>query len=422
MQNSKEPALTSAPSARRSPLSAFVAVAIGAAALGAFYVWDVMPRLDAKKAMAQTAKDTRPSVVVVAAQRGKANTELMLPGTLLPIQETPIYARTNGYVKRWHADLGSKVSMGELLAEIDTPELDRELKQAAAKVAQAQANMKIAKSTADRWQSLLAQGAVSRQAVDEKASVYEAQRADLAAEHANVSRLRELKSFQRVTAPFSGIITARQIEIGQLISSGSTDADRWLFKLAKTDTLRMYVSVPQSYVRMVQANAPVVVNLREFQGKNFDAKIMRTAGALDAQSKTLTTEVHVPNADGTLLAGMYAQVKFSLTQAEPNILIPANTLIVRSDGPQVAAVANDVVQMRKVTLGRDLGTQIEVLAGLNEKELIITNPTDAMRDGFAVKATLAPPPDKPADKPAEKPAPKAQTPDAGPSQVAGKVK
>ncbi len=421
MQNSSSPSAP-APATRRNPLSAIIAVAVGAAAIGAFYVWDVMPRLDAKKAMAQTAKDTRPNVVVVAAQRGKANTELSLPGTLLPIQETPIYARTNGYVRNWHADIGSKVSAGQLLAEIDTPELDRELKQAAAKVQQAQANMRIAKSTADRWQSLLAQGAVSRQAVDEKASVYEAQRADLAAEQANVSRLRELKSFQRVTAPFSGIITSRQIEIGQLIASGSTDADRWLFKLAKTDTLRMYVSVPQNYVRMVQPNVPVAVTLREFQGKTFDAKIMRTAGALDAQSKTLTTEVHVPNADGALLAGMYAQVKFSLTQTEPSILIPANTLIVRADGPQVAAVADDVVQMRKVGIGRDLGTQLEVLTGLNENELIVTNPTDVMRDGLAVKATLAPPPDKPGEKPAEKAVPKAQAPAASPNQVAGKVK
>ncbi len=422
MQNTSAPSSAPAPTAaRRNPLSAIIAVALGAAAIGAFYVWDVMPRLDAKKAMAQTQKDTRPNVVVVPAQRGKANTELSLPGTLLPIQETPIYARTNGYVKHWHTDIGSKVQMGQLLAEIDTPELDRELKQAGAKVQQAQANMAIAKSTADRWQSLLGKGAVSQQAVDEKASAYLAQRADLAAEQANLARLRELKSFQRVSAPFSGIITGRQVEIGQLIAAGNTDPNRWLFKLAKTDTLRIYVSVPQSHVRMVQPNLPVAVTLREFQGKTFDAKIMRTAGALDAQSKTLTTEIHVPNADGALLAGMYAQVKFSLTQADPSILIPANTLIVRADGPQVAAVANDIVQMRKVSLGRDLGTQIEVLSGLNENEMIITNPTDAMRDGLVVKAAVAPPPaDKPGEKPAEKPAPKAEKAPA--HQVAGKDK
>jgi membrane fusion protein, multidrug efflux system len=391
----------------RNPRSAILAVAFGALALGAFYYFDVMPRVDAKKALAQTPKDTRPSVVVVPAQRGQANTELALPGTLLPIQETPIYARTNGYVKHWHTDIGTKVQMGQLLAEIDTPELDREIKQANAEAQQARANLNIARSTHQRWQSLLDKGAVSRQAVDEKASEYEARRADYAAEQANVARLRELKSFQRVSAPFSGIITGRQIEIGQLIAAGNTDPNRWLFKLAKTDTLRMYVSVPQSHARMVQTDVPVTVALREFQGKAFAAKVMRTAGALDAQSKTLTTEVHIPNTDGALLAGMYAQVKFALTQSEPSILIPANTLIVRADGPQVAAVANDVVSMRKVTLGRDLGTQIEVLAGLNDKEMIITNPTDAMREGVAVKSVQPPSPDKAADKPTDKPATKA---------------
>jgi RND family efflux transporter MFP subunit len=184
----------------------------------------------------------------------------------------------------------------------------------------------------------------------------------------------------------------------------------------------MYVSVPQSHMRMMQPNVPVAVTLREFQGKTFEAKVMRTAGALDAQSKTLTTEVHVPNGNGALLAGMYAQVKFSLTQAEPSILIPANTLIVRADGPQVAAVDKEVVQMRKVTLGRDFGTQIEVLSGLNDKELIVTNPTDAMIDGVAVKMVLAPPPKKPGEKPADKPAPKADKQTTNPGQVAEKSK
>ncbi len=399
-----QPADSGMPPARAKPRRAtgVIVVILAIVAIAAFYVWNVSPRIQAGKAIAETHKDTRATVVVVPAQRGKANTELTLPGTLLPAQETPIYARTNGYVRRWLVDIGAKVKAGELLAEIDTPELDRELKQAAANVQQVKANLALAKSTAERWQSLLKENAVSRQEVDEKASAYDARRADLAAVEANVQRLQELKSFQRVMAPFAGTITARQVEVGQLIASGSTDPNRWLFKLAKIDTLRMYVNVPQSHMRLVQTNAPVTVTLREFQGKPFEGKVMRTAGALDPQSKTLLTEVQVPNAEGTLLAGMYAQAKFTLTQTEPQILIPANTLIVRADGPQVAAVEKDVVHMRKLALGRDFGTQIEVLSGLNEKELIVTNPTDAMRDGVGVKTVMAPPPDKPAEKPPEK--------------------
>lgn len=406
------------PSARkRSPWSAIVAVVIGAMLVGAFYFFDVAPKVEAKKATTAAIRDTRSTVTAVPVQRGKANAELNLPGTLLPIQEIPIYARTNGFVKKWLIDIGAKVEPGQLLAEIDTPELDRELNQAIAQAQQVQANLSLAKSTAQRWQALAKDNAVPRQEVEEKISAYQARSADLAAVQANVARLRELKSFARVTAPFAGTVTGRQIEVGQLIASGNTDPNRWMFKLAKIDTLRIYVNVPQSHSQMVSPDSPVSVSLREFQGKVFDAKVMRTAGALDAQSKTMTTEVQVPNQDGKLFAGMFAQVKFKLNQAEPSILIPANTLIVRADGPQVALVADEQIQMRKVTLGRDLGTQIEVLAGLAEKEMIVTNPTDSMRDGLPVRVVVPSPPpaakppdtvkpaaDKPADKAMDKPA------------------
>jgi RND family efflux transporter MFP subunit len=346
----------------------------------------LIPRLQTQKANADVARDNRPIVSVVPAMRGNAATEVSLPGTLLPYQETPIYARTNGYVKRWLVDIGAKVADGQLLAEIETPEVDRELKQAMANLAQVKAHLELDRTTAERWKALLARKGVSQQEVDEKVGAYEARRADYAASEANVQRLEELKQFQRVVAPFSGVITARNVDIGWLINSGANDPGRWMYKIAKVGTLRLYVNVPQNAMRLIQTGAPVDVILQEFPGKAFPGKISRTAGALDAQSKTLLTEVQVPNDKGDLLAGMYAQVRFKVNQPQPTIILPSNTLIMRADGPQVAAVDNDTVHIRKVTLGRDFGQQIEIIAGLNEKEQIVTNPPDFLREGVAVKA------------------------------------
>ena len=363
-----------------------IAVAAGALVLTGLFGIGLIPRLQTQKAVADIAKDNHPIVSVIPAMRGNAASEVNLPGTLLPYQETPIYARTNGYVKRWHVDIGAKVANGELLAEIETPEVDRELKQAVANLAQVRAHLELDRTSAERWQTLLTRKGVSQQEVDEKVGAYQARKADYAAAEANVQRLEEMKLFQRVAAPFSGTITARNVEVGQLINAGANDPARWMYKLAKTGTLRLYVNVPQNSMRLIQPGASVDVILQEFPGKAFPGKVARTAGALDAQSKTLLTEVQVPNDKGELLAGMYAQVRFKVNQAQPTIILPSNTLIMRADGPQVAAVANDVVHMRKVTLGRDFGQQIEIIAGLDEKEQVVTNPPDFLREGVAVKA------------------------------------
>ena len=389
-----------APSSTRKSigtLSAFAVVGL----LSAFFLFGVWPRLQAGKASAEIQKDTRPNVVVVPAQRAKANLELTLPGTLLPIQEALIYARTNGYVKQWLVDIGAQVKQGQLLAEIETPEIDRELKQSLANQQQVKANMELARSTAERWKAVLKENAVSPQEVDEKLSALKARQADYAASQASVERLIQMKSFQRVNAPFAGAITGRNVEVGQLISANNTDPNRWMFKVAKMDTLKLYINVPQSHMRMIKIDMPVSVVLKEFP-QPFTGKVLRTAGALDPQSKTLLTEINVPNEKAELTAGMFTQVKFALNQTQPNILLPANTLMVRQDGPQVAAVANNTVQLRKVKLGRDLGTQIEILSGIDEKELIVTNPTDAMRDGVSVNMKVAEP-EKPAAPPAAKP-------------------
>src|SRR6266404_9620465 len=366
--------------------SVAIAVAAGALVLTGLFGIGLIPRLQTQKAVADIAKDNHPIVSVIPAMRGNAATEVNLPGTLLPYQETPIYARTSGYVKRWHVDIGAKVANGELLAEIETPEVDRELKQAVANLAQVRAHLELDRTSAERWQTLLTRKGVSQQEVDEKVGAYQARKADYAAAEANVQRLEETKLFQRVAAPFSGTITARNVEVGQLINAGANDPARWMYKLAKTGTLRLYVNVPQNSMRLIQPGASVDVILQEFPGKAFPGKVARTAGALDAQSKTLLTEVQVPNDKDELLAGMYAQVRFKVNQAQPTIILPSNTLIMRADGPQVAAVANDVVHMRKVSLGRDFGQQIEIIAGLDEKEQVVTNPPDFLREGVAVKA------------------------------------
>lgn len=362
-------------------------IAIGAIALVLIALFGVglVPRLHANKAIAEIAKENSLPVNVIPAARGKATTELTLPSTLLPVTEATIYARTNGYVKRWYVDIGTNVKAGQLLAEIETPEVDRELKQASATMGQVKANLDLAKTTAERWQVLLKDRAVSQQEVDEKVGGLAAQQADLAAAEANVQRLQELKQFQRVVAPFEGTVTARNVDVGQLITAGSNNASSWLFKVSKTGTLRLYVNVPQTHVRLMQAGLPADVVLREYPGKPFPGKVLRTAGALDTQSKTLLVEVQVPNDHGELLAGMYANVRFKLNQAQPVIVLPANTLIMRTDGPQVAAVQNNTVHMRKIVLGRDFGQQFEVISGLQENEQIVTNPPDGMREGAQVK-------------------------------------
>ncbi len=371
---------------KRATLMAVAAVAL---VLIALFGVGLLPRLSSSKAIADVARDRRPTVEVVPALRGKAGGELVLPGTMLPLQETPIYARTNGYVRRWLVDIGEKVSSGQLLVQIETPEIDRELKQAGANMGQARANLQLALSSAERWQALLKDKMVSQQAVDERVGAWEARKADLAAAEANVQRLQELQAFQRVHAPFGGTITARNVDVGQLISAGSDNPNTWLYKLSKTETLRLYVHVPQTHARLVHAGLPADVLLREYPGQAYPGKVLRSAGALDPQSKTMLTEVQVPNDKGELLAGMYAQVRFKLNQPEPTIVLPANTLIVRADGPQVAAVHNGSVSMRKIVLGRDFGQQIEVISGVADSELVITNPSDVVREGAQVRIAQA---------------------------------
>jgi RND family efflux transporter MFP subunit len=375
-------------------------------ALVALFLLGMFPRWRANAALTSSVRDQRPTVSVISSQRPDGNANLVLPGSTQAIQETALYARTNGYVRKWNVDIGAKVEAGQLLAEIDTPEVDQELNQARANVSQAIANADLARATRARWQHLVDQKVVSPQEFDEKKSAADARDADLKVAQANVKRLEELQGFQKIVAPFTGIVTARNIDNGNLVTSGSGGQTTPLFRLAQTDTLRIYVSVPQTNARSIAPGQSATVSLREIPDTTFEAKVVRTAGALDPASRTLLTELQLPNADGQLFPGMYAEVKFALPQDGRTLLIPGNAVMIRSDGPKVLVVdAKQTIRARLVKLGRDLGDKVEIASGLNPAESLVANPTDALRDGTEVKVQA--PPSKGSDqqvnaKPTEK--------------------
>jgi membrane fusion protein, multidrug efflux system len=361
------------------------------AVLAALFAVGFIPRWRANAALTSSVRDQRPTVSVISSQRPGDGASLVLPGSTQAIQETAIYARTNGYVRKWNVDIGAKVEAGQLLAEIETPEVDQELNQARANVAQAIANSDLARATLTRWQQLVAQKVVSSQEFDEKKSAADARAADLQVAQANVKRLEELQGFEKIVAPFTGIVTARNIDNGNLVTSGSAGQTTPLFRLAQTDTLRIYVTVPQTQSRSIAPGQSATVSVREIPDKTFNAKVVRTSGALDPASRTLLTELQLPNGDGQLFPGMYAEVKFALPQDGRTLLIPGNAVMIRSDGPQVLVVdAKQTIRARAVKLGRDLGDKVEIVSGLNPTEPLVANPTDALREGSEVKVQAQP--------------------------------
>jgi len=314
---------------------------------------------------------------------------VVLPGNLQAFIESPIFARTNGYLLKWYKDIGSHVQKGELLATIDTPEVDQELSQARASREQTRAALGLAKISADRWENLRKTDSVSQQEADQQTSGYEQAKANLAAADANVKRLEDLESFKNVYAPFTGVITRRNVDPGALINAGSA-AGSQMFNIARVDPLRVFVSVPQAYAPMMKAGVKATVTLQEFPGQKFTAAVARTAEAIDPGTRTLLTEVDVANKDGKLLPGSFGEVHFATGNSVPSITIPTNAMLFRAEGPQAAVVgSDDKVQLRSITIGRDYGATLEVLSGIEPTDRIIINPSDSLESGQQVKIAKA---------------------------------
>jgi RND family efflux transporter MFP subunit len=362
----------------------------------------------------ETRRQTLPSVTVAPVKEAPAEIEIDLPGSVQAVTETPIFARADGYIKRRLADIGDRVTGGQLLAEIDSPELEQQireaqaaakrarsaLRQAEAALAQSRANLGLAEVTATRWQTLVNKGVLSKQDGDEKRSAFEARQADVAAAEASleaarenvaaneaaVSRLIEIQAFRQVRAPFAGVVTARNVDLGSLVSAGSSASVRELFRLAQVHTLRVFVSVPQSEATLIRPGLPCSMEVEEYRGREFPGKVTRTANSLDPSSRTLLTEVQVANQDGAVLPGMYATVRFSVRRTQAPALIPSSALRITAKGPVVAVLREGAaVHLQPVKLGRDYGTEIEVLEGLRAGQRVITSPTDEIREGAKVK-------------------------------------
>ena len=356
---------------------------------GALTLWEHATH---ERALAkETERETVPTVAVVYPQSEKPDEDLILPGSLLAYVEAPIYARTNGYLLRWYKDIGSQVTKGELLAKIDTPEVDQELNQARATRQQTLAQMDIAKITTDRWANLLKTDSVSAQEADQYASGYKQSQANLAAADANVRRLEQLEGFKDVYAPFTGVLTRRNVDPGALINAGSGTAGTELFRMARIDPLRVYTSVPQAYAPFIKVGAKTAITLQEFPGQKFFGKVVRTAEAIDPATRTLLTEVDVPNKDGRLLPGSFGEVHFSVGSGVNKVTVPVNAMLFRAEGPRLAVVGPDgKVQLRPINIGRDYGTTLEILGGVSPTDQIVINPSDSLEEGQQVVVAQTP--------------------------------
>ncbi|CAG4905820.1 efflux RND transporter periplasmic adaptor subunit [Paraburkholderia saeva] len=376
--------LTTKATARRARWPVVVAVVV-VVLLAAQGIWS---RRSAHAALERDAVHaSQTSVEVVLPKKSDAALDLVLPGNVQAFLDTPIYARTNGYLRKWYADIGAHVKAGQLLAEIDTPEVDDQLRAARADLANAQANYALSRTTADRWTDMLKSNSVSKQETDEKVGDMLAKKATLDAARFNVARLEKTQSFQKVFAPFDGIVTARNVDVGALIDAGSSGGPaKELFHIAQADRLRVYVNVPQAYAQQVQAQQNAYLTLTETPAKHYPGKVARTAGSVDATQRTMLVEVDVDNRNGDLLPGAYAQVHFALGAGAAPFTLPGNAFLFRPDGVKVATVTPDSrVKLLTVSLGTDFGTRVAVASGLQGDEKVILNPQDSIVNGAPVR-------------------------------------
>jgi multidrug efflux pump subunit AcrA (membrane-fusion protein) len=393
-----------APPSKHGWLIGFIVLLIVAAVV----IMGIVPRIRAKAALRIETHDLAiPTVKVIHPKRGAPQQEIVLPGNIQAFEDAPIYARTNGYLKKWYADIGAHVRAGQLLAEIDTPEVDQQLAQARAQLNTAQANYHLAEITATRYQELKSTDSVSTQDVDNAVGAYQAQKANVASADSNVKRLEETQSFKMIYAPFDGVITARNTDVGQLIDSGANGGSgnggapisnsgnvRELFHIASTKRLRVYVYVPQQYSQSAKPGLSADLTLAEFPGRRFQGKLVRTANAINATTRTLLVEVDVDNPAGELLPGAYTEVHLKMPNGVSSYILPVSALIFRSEGLQIATVDKDnKINLSSVTLGRDFGAEVEVISGLNDQDQIVMQPPDSLIVGESVNIA-------PADAPA----------------------
>jgi RND family efflux transporter MFP subunit len=364
-------------------IALFVAIALG--------IWGEFSRVITRSSLGkETAESAIPTVVTVKAERSTMGEELVLPGAVQAFIEAPIYARTNGYLKIWNTDIGTQVTKGQVLAEIETPEVDQQLTQALADLATARANETLSNSTNARWQGLLATESVSKQDADEKSGDAAAKKAAAESAAANVARLRDLESFKRVSAPFAGVITARNTDIGALINAGQSSGSE-LFRIADTKKLRVFVRVPETFAAVTKPGMDADLRFAEHANKLFAARVVRTSNALDPIVRTLQVELELDNAKGEIFPGAYAEVHFKIPAGAETLRLPANTVLFRSAGLQVATLDDQQkVTLKSIVQGRDFGNTIEVLSGLSPNEVVVLNPPDSITDGVQVRIAPTP--------------------------------
>jgi len=365
--------------------------AIALVVVAVVLLWGIWSRVRAGRTVrAEAAQSAVTPVSVISPTRTAPAQEIILPGSVQPFSSSPIYSRTNGYLRKWYVDIGARVKQGQLLAVIDAPEVDQQVEQSVSNLDTAKANLALAEITKNRYQGLLTKKAVSQQDVDNAVGTYNANRSIVEADQANVKQLQALQSFEKIYAPFDGIVTARNTDIGDLVNSGSAGGVKTdLFHIAQPGTLRVYVNVPEEYSQGVKEGMTADITLAEFPGRKFQGKLVRTADAINMMTRTLLIEVDVANPAGTLLTGSYAEVHLAIPTPGSTFVIPVNTLIFRSEGLHVGVVKNGKVVLTAVTAGHDFGNTIEIIAGLNGDDQVIVNPPDSIVHGQEVQIVRA---------------------------------
>jgi len=372
----------------RSLLFLVVVLAIAAVLV----VLGIAPRLRARQALVQQTQITaEPAVSVIHPKREKAGEDVVLPGNIQAFVDAPIYARTNGYLKRWFFDIGAHVKQGQVLAIIESPEVDRQLQQAKEDLKTAEANLKLSQITAERYTDLLKSDSVSKQEVDNVVQDAAAKSTTVSAAQANVQRMQQLVGFEEVTAPFDGVVTARNTDLGQLIDSGSSaGASRELFHVAAVNKLRVFINVPQLYSHVAVPGMKADLTLPEMPGRRFTGTITRKSDSFDPATRTLLTEVDVVNSTGLLFPGAYTEVHLNVKSNRSTLIVPSSSLVFRAEGMRIPIVVNgDRTRLVPVTLGRDFGNTVEVLSGISDDASIIANPPDSLVDGEVVRVIPA---------------------------------